>query len=490
MTNQLPVIALFREDLRLTDNLMLTNALQSGRPLICLYIHDDAGPIKRGSAQRWWLHHSLLALNNDLKSRGCSLNLRVGDTFSIIRSIVLQTGATEVYWSRRYAPYQVEADKILMDKIKKSGVSTKSCKGRLIKQPWEVLTASARPYRVFTPFWKSLRNNYNFETPLPPPNQINGLTLSENCCIDILSLLPKGFDWSAGFHSYWQPGEGAAQSKFTSFLENGINDYASDRDFPNRPATSQLSPHLQMGEISPRQIIYDAAKRLENGTISAEAFDKFYSELVWREFSYHLLYHFPKVLDQEFLPKFRHFPWQHNKNFLTLWQQGQTGYPIVDAGMRELWHTGYMHNRVRMIVASFLTKHLLIDWRLGMQWFWDTLVDADIASNTLSWQWVAGCGADAAPYFRIFNPVLQARKFDPDNQYILRWVPELSQLPSKHIPEPWTASAEVLRQANVCLGSTYPHPIIEHKFARDRALSTYSSLNDISNPNNGVYKHN
>ena len=476
MSKDLPVIALFREDLRLIDNQMLTRAMQNGSRLLCLYIHDEFQSLQRGNAQKWWLHHSLLSLQRDLNSRGGELNIRKGSSFEILKELCQQTNAKRVYWSRRYAPTQTSPDKILYKKLGHLGIEVKSCKGRLLIQPSEILTATSQPYRVFTPFWKNLRSMVEFERPLEGPSEINCLTLDDNLAVGDLGLLPKGFDWSIGFHDYWKPGEEHAQTQLNDFLANGANQYADYRDFPDRVSTSRLSPYLQMGEISPRYVLYKAYRFFIQNKINEKAFIKFYSELAWREFSYHLLYHFPEVLDQEFSLRFRDFPWIKQERNLSLWQKGMTGYPIVDAGMRELWQTGYMHNRVRMIVASFLTKHLLIDWREGMKWFWDTLVDADIASNTLSWQWVAGCGADAAPYFRIFNPILQAKKFDPNNEYTLKWVPELAKLPSHFVPEPWVAPANVLEGTKVKLGSTYPYPIVDHKSARDRALFAYASL--------------
>lgn len=476
MAQSKPKIVLFREDLRIADNIALTKAARSGGRLICLFVHDNRPPFARGAAQKWWLHHSLNALGRELQQKlGCPLNMMSGATKDIICSVIAKTHADMIFWSRRYAPHQIARDKELKASLEKQDVKVVSCKGRLLAEPWDILNKD-QPYRVFTAFWKQLNPHVQIDQPLLAPPSVRGLKLAESLSVKQLGLLPSKPDWSTLFHSEWQPGEAGAQKRLDEFLQSGAANYAKGRDFPSLSAVTKLSPHIQMGDISPRQILFAATRHLEQGKISDKNYIKFYSELAWREFSYNLLYHFPQVTNEEFRPNFRNFPWQNNAKAKSSWEKGQTGYPIVDAGMRELWQTGYMHNRIRMVTASFLTKHLLIDWRLGMQHFWDTLLDADIASNTLSWQWVAGCGADAAPYFRIFNPILQARKFDPDGDYIRRWVPELAKLPTSHLADPWLAPPEILEKAGVKLGKDYPYPIVNHALARDRAMAAYQSL--------------
>ncbi len=481
-----PAIVLFREDLRISDNAALSKAAACGAKVICLYVHDDRAPFARGSAQKWWLHHSLAALSRGLRQIGCPLNIRSGVTEDVLDSVIAESGADKIFWSRRYSPHHVARDRGMMANLRARDIQTVSCKGRLLAEPWETLNQEGRPYRVFTAFWKCLLRTSAVSEPLPAPGKLAGIELPGNRTASELDLLPSNPDWSAGFRGEWRPGEDGAQTRLRSFLAHAARSYAKGRDFPSLSATSRLSPHIQMGEISPRQILRSAARHHESGAISGVDFEKLHAELAWRDFNCCLLYYFPELPDREFNPAFRDFPWRTDPGSFSLWTKGKTGYPIVDAGMRELWQTGFMHNRVRMITASFLTKHLLIDWRAGMDWFWDTLLDADLASNTMNWQWVAGCGADAAPYFRIFNPVLQARKFDRDGDYIRRWAPEISRLPDRDLAEPWSARPEALESAGIKLGETYPLPVIDHKFARQRALEAYRNLKpDTGNAGTG-----
>jgi len=373
--------------------------------------------------------------------------LRIGRSGHELNRLIRETGATCVYWSRRYSPKEVAADTVLKQQLEADGVRVSS---QIPDMDGASLLAAPKT--------------------LTRPPDLASEDLSD------LELLPKTPDWAARFGTYWHPGEQGAQANLNRFIAERARGYAQGRDFPALNKVSRLSPHLQMGEISPRQVMSAIVRASFTGDLSEQDAQKFKAELGWREFSAHLLFHNPDLVDVEFQPKFRAFPWHRDDGLLHAWQKGQTGYPIIDAGMRELWATGYMHNRVRMVVASFLVKHLRQDWRLGRDWFWDTLVDADVASNTASWQWVAGCGADAAPYFRVFNPMIQASKFDPEGHYIRQWVPEIAKLPNKHLAAPWLASEKDLKTAHVTLGESYPNPIVDHASARIAALAAFETL--------------
>lgn len=476
-------IVLFRNDLRLSDNAALAAAASSGLPVMCVFVLDPDAPDPDGGARRWWRHHSLTALSNALALRGGQLVLRRGDTQSVLDQLITDTRATHLYWNRRYTPDEVAADTALKSHLTERGVIVSSCAGRYLTEPWQVMTKSATPFRVFTPYWrasKAMLQAGGAVRPCPMPTEI---AFAPNTASDTLkdwNLLPTSPNWAAGFDPVWQPGEEGAHQQLGVFLESHAKGYAEGRDVPAAGHVSRLSPHLQMGEITPRQIWAAADRALHLGQMSERDAEKFRAEIGWRDFSAQLLFHNPDLQTAEFQPKFRSFPWRDDATALAAWQAGQTGYPIVDAGLRELWQTGYMHNRVRMIAASFLVKHLRINWRHGRDWFYDTLVDADLASNTASWQWVAGCGADAAPYFRIFNPITQATKFDPEGTYIRRWVPELSALPDRHLAAPWLAPEQVLQAAEVDLGETYPRPIVDHAAAREAALTAFGALPQTS----------
>lgn len=479
MTDKAPCLFWFREDLRLADNPALAQAVASGRPLICLYVHDmeDSGRWAAGGARQWWLHGSLASLQADLNDKGAELVIRQGSSAEIVREIVSQCGVEAVFWTRRYAPYQIEADTALKVELENQGVSVTSVNGRLLFEPWAFKTGAGKPYRVFSPLWRAMQRDGDVRALAPEIEAIDAVSYDlTSVSLDELGLLPTNPDWASGFEPIWQPGEAGAKVRLKRFLDEAVANYADDRNRPDKLGTSGLSPHLQHGEISPVQIWHAVKFAIGKGDIPEDQAQKFLSEIVWREFSYVLLFHNPHMLTDELMAKFSAFPWSPDDEKLQAWQRGQTGYPIVDAGMRELWQTGWMHNRVRMIVGSFLVKHLLIDWRDGMDWFWDTLVDADIAANTASWQWIAGCGADAAPYFRIFNPMTQGEKFDPNGDYIRRFVPELAHLPTKFLYAPWDAPALVLQEAGVKLGETYPRPIVDHKQARERALAAYGEI--------------
>jgi deoxyribodipyrimidine photo-lyase len=476
-----PVIVWFREDLRLADNRALEAAAAANAPVVPVYVHDEIGKGVRplGGASRWWLHHSLAALDAGLAATGVRLRILVGAAEEIVPALARDIGATRVTWSRRYGLAEREIDARIKRALAADGITAESFNDHLIAEPWELETQSGGPFRVYSPFWRALTRAIEPPLPLPAPRRLQAFqwpAKAGSVTLDELGLLPR-IRWDTGIAQEWTPGEAGAHARLARFIAEGLAGYAQGRDRIDRSHTSRLSPHLRFGEISPRQV-WHAIRASEKSGHKATAADrnKLLAELGWREFAYHLLYHNPELATRNFAARFDAFPWQKNKKALQAWQKGATGIPIVDAGLRELWHTGYMHNRVRMITASFLVKHLLIDWREGETWFWDTLVDADPANNAASWQWVAGSGADAAPYFRVFNPVLQAAKFDPDGSYIKRWVPELAALEPRHLFEPWAAPPMVLAAAGITLGATYPKPIVSLDQGRERALAAYAAL--------------
>lgn len=469
---QSAAIVWFRQDLRCQDNKALAAAARSHRIIIPLYIANDSPRKTVGEAQSWWLHHSLHSLQETLKNNGLNLCLRRGSPLLIIKALIQQFAVDTVYWNRCYEPESIMRDTEIKQSLRAMGIAVSSFNGSLLKEPWEVLNKSNQYFKVFTPFWKQCVKQIKS----PEIYSINEWPISPECDSDSLEnwdLLPTKPNWAKEFGLYWEPGEYGAQKKLTVFIKNHLSVYKDSRDIPAQSATSCLSPHLHFGEISPWQLWVSIEKAKCDPACNLASADVFLKELGWREFSYHLLYHFRYLPSVNFKQEFNAFPWHNDQAALDCWQQGKTGFPIVDAGMRELWRTGYMHNRVRMIVASFLVKHLLIDWRVGADWFLSTLLDADLASNSASWQWVAGSGADAAPYFRIFNPILQGEKFDPQGQYIRRWVPELKSVSSAWIHQPWTAPGSLLP---IRLGIDYPYPIVEHTVARERALAYYKAI--------------
>jgi deoxyribodipyrimidine photo-lyase len=476
-----PALLWFRQDLRLADQRALQAAIKTGRPIIPLYILDDeaAGDWRPGGASRWWLHQSLTTLSRDLEELGSRLVLRRGTAEETLLSLIEETGADEIYVTRRYEPWADRLDQDLAEDFSKKTIGFKRFSGSLLFEPEALRTKAGDPFKVFTPFYKACLALGTPKPPLPKPDAMpspNEWPRSDD--LDDWSLSPTSPDWSAGLRERWQPGEAGAEARLEAFLDDAMADYADKRDRPDVVGTSRLSPYLHHGEISPNRCWQAIEQRLAStGDGRGERGGRSYlRELVWREFSYHLLTHWPDLPTKAFRPEFENFPWETDERALKAWQRGQTGYPIVDAGMRELWQTGWMHNRVRMVVASFLIKHLLIPWQVGEAWFWDTLVDADLASNAASWQWVAGSGADAAPYFRIFNPMLQSKKFDPRGDYIRRYVPELGKLPTQHLHAPWEAPADVLRAAGVTIGESYPRPLVDHGMARKRALAAYEVI--------------
>ncbi|MDU6374142.1 MAG: deoxyribodipyrimidine photo-lyase [Bradyrhizobium sp.] len=473
-----PIVVWFRESLRLSDHPALHAAATSGAPVICCYVYDTESAALRplGGASRWWLAQSLRALQDELDALGVKLVIRRGPSAKAISELAREASTSAVYWNdvAQTGPRAVAAEvEAALDAI---GVKSRVFADDLLIDPAELRGKDGRGPRVFTPFWKRVLAQGDPPKPLPVPVRLSSPSGIASLTVDELALEPTSPDWAGGLRTTWRAGERAAQARLAKFLETTVRGYAADRDRPDIEATSRLSPHLRFGEISPRQIWHAARFAAEQQPAFARGIDKFLSELGWREFSRHLLFNNPDLATRNLQPSFDAFPWSQDAAALRAWQRGQTGYPIVDAGMRELWHTGSMHNRVRMVAASLLVKHLLIDWRLGEQWFWDTLVDADPGSNPASWQWVAGSGADAAPYFRVFNPVLQGETFDSSGTYVRRWVPELARLPAALIHQPWAAKPLELAEAGVVLGRSYPAPVVDHRHGRERALAAYASL--------------
>jgi deoxyribodipyrimidine photo-lyase len=460
--NKPPIIVWFRNDLRTSDHAALYNASKDGSPIIPVFIYDKAnmGNWDYGAAQKYWLHYSLLSLKNDLPN----LVLRQGDTLINLLQIARASCAKAIYALRNYEPWATDIESQLHDIVQSEGIEFKRFSGNLLVEPEKLKNKSGNDFQIYTPFFKSLFVSNLVRKPLPKPHIRACVHGIESDNLANWDLLPKAPNWAFGFNS--KVGESAASSRFAEFIGR-IEDYSNGRDIPAQNSTSFLSPHIRFGEISPAQIWAKIHEVCPNPTGN---YYKFLAELGWREFSYHLLLRLPSMPERPMKSKFEDFPWERDLKNLRAWQLGQTGYPIVDAGMRQLWQTGYMHNRVRMIVASFLVKHLMIPWQDGAKWFWDCLLDGDLANNSASWQWVAGCGMDAAPFFRIFNPILQGQKFDSSGEYVKKWLPELAQLPNEFIHCPFDAPSEILARAGVKLGQSYPNPIVDHNFARQRAL--------------------
>lgn len=464
----------FRLDLRLADNDAVGAAVRGGGPVVPVYIWDPdlELPWPPGAASRWWLHRSLASLDRSLRARGSRLVIRRGPAGPALAELARTVGATRVVLSRRFEPAVAARDAGIVRDLASEGIRAEQVRGNVLFEPVEIRTQAGGPFQVFTPFWNATQAMPGGVAAvraaprrIPPPHR-----WPSSLAITDLGLEP-GVEWDGGLRDAWSPGEAGARAALRRFVRQPLRGYETGRDLPGIAGTSRLSPHLHFGELSARAVWHAAmAAQHRPGAIA------FVRELGWREFAVHLLHHFPKTPEQPLRAQFRAFPWRTDARQLRAWQRGRTGYPIVDAGMRELWATGWMHNRVRMIVASFLVKHLLLPWQRGAEWFWDTLVDADLANNTLGWQWTAGCGADAAPFFRIFNPVLQGEKFDRDGSYVRRWVPELAGLPDGVLHKPWTATREQCEAAGVVLGRTYPRPIVDHATARGRALAAFAAL--------------
>jgi deoxyribodipyrimidine photo-lyase len=477
-----PTIVWFRRDLRLRDNPALQAAVASGGPVVPLYIWDPEGEghWAPGAASRWWLHHSLAALAGALEAKGSRLVVAQGPAGDVLERMVDALEATAVYWNRCYEPAVVARDTRIKARLAERGVKAVSNNGALLHEPQTVANRQGQPFQVFTPYWRTcLARAVEEPGPREPERLMAPIRWPATITLETLDLRPR-LNWADEWSREWQPGEAGAQAAWRRFLRDRIHAYDEGRDRPGEAGTSKLSAHLHFGEISVRQIWADVkAQGKESGVYPpSNGARVFLAELGWREFAHHQLFHFPHTVEEPLREQFRDFPWRSDPGgrLLQAWQRGQTGYPLVDAGLRQLWATGWMHNRVRMVVASFLVKHLRLPWQDGARWFWDTLVDADLANNTLGWQWSAGCGADAAPYFRIFNPVTQATKFDASGRYVAQWVPELARLPVRLRHAPWQASPAEQAAAGVELGRTYPYPIVEHAAARAEALAAYQQL--------------
>lgn len=474
-----PSIVWFREDLRLADNPALHAARERGEPLLCVFVVEDDEDVRQdGAASRWWLHHSLEALADALDKAGARLDILRGSSAKLVPQLAKAAEAGALFVNRRYgAPAKL--DERIEQALTDDGRAVEVLNGRLLHEPWEIKTKSGGSYGVYTPYWKNVVAGGLPDEPLPKPRKLDGASYPsggpKRVALKDLDLLPTKPDWAGGLRDEWTPGEAGAAARLRAFLKDGLADYSDERNRLASFGTSRLSPHLRFGEISPRTIVAEV-KAAETKT-SKKGAETFLSEIGWREFDYHNLHYHPDVATKNLHGQFDRMPWKKiGKADLERWQQGRTGFPVVDAGMRELWTTGYMHNRVRMITASFLIKDLLCDWRIGEEWFWDCLCDADPANNTMNWQWVAGSGADAAPFFRIFNPVSQGEKFDPKGEYVRRWVPELAKIEGKAIHSPWTLDREELEAAGVTLGETYPEPMVDHKTARKAALDAYEKV--------------
>lgn len=482
-----PTIVWFRRDLRLEDNAALCWAAERARPIVPVFIWspEDDGEFEPGAATRVWLHHALKSLSADLAHCGLPLTVRAGPTVAILERLIADTGASAVAYNRVFEPLAVRRDARVEATLVARGIDVFTGNGMLMAEPRDLKNKQGTPYKVFTPFWKTLSARGAPARPLSLPANIGSASAalrptesrtdgnianapSTIAQIDALRLMPM-LPWGASMAAHWNISESGAQARLADFVRNAAGAYATGRDRPDIDGISRMSPYLHFGQITPAQIWHAAD--------TDSAHEPYLRQLGWREFAHHLLNHFPATTTEPLNTAFEQFPWWKEDAELTgAWQRGETGYPLIDAGMRELWATGWMHNRVRMNAGSLLVKHLLGHWHIGARWFWDTLVDADLANNTMGWQWIAGCGADAAPYFRIFNPVTQGERFDPEGRYIRQWVPELRQLPSTHIHAPWTAPGNVLRAAGITLGKTYPRPLVDHKKARERALASLATI--------------
>lgn len=473
-----PAIVWLRDDLRIADNPALYAAAESGAPVLPVYIMDDAaaGDWRFGSARRWWMHHSLTSFGADLKQLGATLVLKQGDAATILHDLVARTKAEKVFWNRRYTPFGIEQDRAIKAALKERGVAVESFNACLAFEPWEIAQKSGEPFKVFTPYSRVWFDRGPPPEPWPAPKTLKGAEGVDGDRLESWGLLPTKPDWSGGMREAWRPGEADAWRRADAFLNGPVDGYGENRNLPSLEGTSRLSPHLHHGEIGPRQLFHAAKGLKGEKSVGKGGTHDWIRQLCWRDFSHHTLFYRPEFPDEPLRPEFGKFPWEDDAERFKAWTRGQTGYPIVDAGMRELWTTGYMHNRLRMIVGSFLTKDLMIPWQRGAHWFWDCLCDADLGNNSMGWQWVGGCGIDAAPYFRVFNPVTQGEKFDRDGGYIRRWVPELAKLPAKLIHKPHEVPEDTLRAAGIELGKTYPRPIVDHKVAREKALEAFYGL--------------
>jgi deoxyribodipyrimidine photo-lyase len=482
MSSSMTAIVWFRRDLRLADNpaLLAGHAHANNIVPVFIYAPHEEAPWEPGAASNWWLHHSLAALQRELAARGSKLVIRRGDSLSVLQELITETGADAVFWNRLYEPAIIARDKMLKVALKADGLVAESFNAALINEPWTIQTDAGAPYKVFTPYWRKARRVLPEIAVTAAPAAIASTPVAlESLDISALDLLPT-LAWAEGFADVWTPGEAGGLERLDTFVASVLQDYAEGRNHPGRVATSKLSPHLHFGEVSPRQVAVAVLQATAESAALDTSAEKYLAEIGWREFAHNLLYYFPETTEQPLYTKFHSFPWRDSNNAdYRAWSAGSTGIPFIDAGMRELWQTGWMHNRVRMVVASFLTKNQMVSWREGASWFWDTLVDADLASNTLGWQWAAGCGADAAPFFRIFNPVRQGERFDTEGIYVRQWCPELSALTTKQLQQPWTVSAEQLGAVGVILGENYPEPVIDLAQSRKDALEAYALMREL-----------
>lgn len=479
-------IVWFRQDLRIEDHPALSAAIQKGQPILPLYIyapHEERDwPL--GGASRWWLHHSLKSLSKQLSSLGLTLVIRAGNSQAILDQMIDSTDATSIYWNCRYEPAARQIESNLTHHLRKRGINVQNFHSNLLFEPGSVLNRHEKPFTVFTHFWKACLAMQAPHESMPRLLKKNIKNQPfESLPLEVLELLPK-IHWDEGIKARWKPGALQAKKLLNDFIKEDIYHYEEKRNRPDLSIVSHLSPYLHFGEISPHMIWSLIQKKCD---LSHPSVQSYLRQLGWREFAYHLLYHFPKTAHEPLKSEFSQFPWHENAEYLKAWQKGKTGYPIVDAGMRQLWTTGWMHNRLRLIVGSFLVKDLLIPWQQGAEWFWDTLVDADLANNTLGWQWVGGCGADAAPYFRIFNPVIQGEKYDPKGVFVRQWIPEIAALPDDWIHRPWEAPQDILKKCKIILGETYPYPIVDHKRARQLALDVFHCFRAKDHPIDQVH---
>lgn len=474
-----PNLVWFRDDLRLEDNPALHAACTGGAPVICLYILDETAPLRQlGGAARWWLKVSTAKLAATLEKKGGELILCSGNAAEIIEKMVAAKAMGEVFWNNHYVPAAATLDESIAQLLALHGVPLHRFNGNYLNSPSAITNNTGGPFKVFTPYWRAILKRGVSATPLPAPERIHKAAWPaslQSLPVYPSSPAPAFVPWMEGLARNWKPGEEAARETLETFLEGGLRGYASNRDFPADDTTSRLSPYLHYGEISPLQIWHAVEMACHSDGAAQHDADKFINELIWREYACHVLHYFPSLSSESKDRGFDEIPWRNEPEQIQAWQQGRTGFPLVDAGMRQLWQTGWMHNRVRMVVGSFLVKHLLCDWRIGESWFWDTLVDADQASNVFGWQWVAGCGFDASPFHRIFNPVLQSERFDPKGRYIRTFVPELAHLPDQLIHTPWKAPADSSGNNGKAF---YPRPIVNLAAGRERALNAFKMAKD------------
>jgi len=467
-----PNLVWFRDDLRLTDNPALHAACAGGAQVICLYIFDATPSLRQlGGAARWWLQDSVAKLAGALEKKGGKLIICRGDAPMIIEKMAAAGAVGEVFWNERHVPAAATLDESIARLLALRDIPLHRFNGSYLNPPSAITNSTGGPFKVFTPYWRAVLRHGVSATPLPAPEKIHKADWHadpQSMPVFPASPVPVSMPWMDRLSQSWQPGEKAAHQTLETFLENALHGYASRRDFPAGGTTSRLSPYLRHGEISPLQVWHALEIARHTGGAPQHDADKFINELIWREYACHVLHHFPSLSLESRDRSFDLIPWRNEPEQIQAWQQGRTGFPLIDAGMRQLWQTGWMHNRMRMIVGSFLVKHLLCDWRIGESWFWDTLVDADQASNVFGWQWVAGCGFDASPFHRIFNPVLQSERFDPKGHYIRTFVPELAHLPDQLIHTPWKAPPDLFEDnGRIC----YPRPIVDLAAGRERALN-------------------